>query len=198
MCFQSNTDTVTVTSPDLCREDYWGPWVSHGGALGLGNGHRQPPLLQEKLCKIWILQETSGECVIVFFFLFFYVWYDPVHLHYCNHWWVYFIIVGFFPRSHGFHILWNEWDRGSFPAHTGTRCVSLWCSFVTRLTTRRLLFDEKDHLSPLLVDVPRVQQLSRDPRSPPCQRTEQEVLEEVLLHSTEVRALFLQQRNFQG
>lgn len=54
------------------------------------------------------------------------------------------------------------------------------------------------HLCLLLADVPQVQQLSRDPRSPPRQRTEQEVLEEVLLHSTEVRALFLQQGNFQG
>lgn len=71
----------------------------------------------------------------------FYFCYDPVHLHYRNHWWVYFIIVGFFPRSHGFHIPWNEWDRGSFPAHTGT--ISLWCSFIPRLAIRRLLFDVK-------------------------------------------------------
>lgn len=54
------------------------------------------------------------------------------------------------------------------------------------------------YVSPRLADVPQVQQLSRDPRSPPCQRTEQEVLEEVLLHSTEIRPLFLQQGNFQG
>lgn len=73
----------------------------------------------------------------------FYFWYDPVHLHYCNHWRVYFIIVGFFPRSHGFHIPWNERDHGSFPAHTGTRCSNLWCSFIPRLTIRRLLFDVK-------------------------------------------------------
>lgn len=58
--------------------------------------------------------------------------------------------------------------------------------------------DPFPHLCLLLADVPQVQQLSRDPRPPPRQRTEQEVLEEVLLHSTEVRALFLQQGNFQG
>lgn len=73
----------------------------------------------------------------------FYVWYDPVHMHNCNHWRVYLIIVGFFPRSHGFHIPWNERDRGSFPAHTGTRYISLCCSCIPHLIFRRLLFDVK-------------------------------------------------------
>lgn len=137
--FQSNTGRVSVTSADLCREDHWGPRVRHGGALRLGNGHGQPPLLQKELCKIRILQETSGECVIVFFLFIS----DMIHLHYCNHWRVYFIIVGFFPRSHGFHIPWNERDRGSFPAHTGTRCISLWSSSIPWLNIRRLLFNVK-------------------------------------------------------
>lgn len=130
----------------------------------------------------------------------FYFWYDPVHLRYCNHWRVYFIIVGVFPRSHGFHIPWNERDHGSFPAHTGTRCSNLWCSFIPPHHQEAFVRckDLFPHLSPLLADVPKVQQLSRDPRSPPCQGTEQEILEEVLLHSTAIRALFLQQGNFQG
>lgn len=43
-----------------------------------------------------------------------------------------------------------------------------------------------------------LQHLSRDPWTSPCQRTKQKVLEEVLFCPAEVRALFLQQGNFQG
>lgn len=61
-----------------------------------------------------------------------------------------------------------------------------------------LLYEDLYCASPHLTDVPKVQQLSGDTWAPPRQRTEQEVLEEVILHSTEVRALFLQQGDFQG
>lgn len=49
-----------------------------------------------------------------------------------------------------------------------------------------------------ITDLSQLQHLSRDTWTPPCQRAKQEVLEEVLLHTAEVRALFLQQGNFQG
>lgn len=35
--------------------------------------------------------------------------------------WGAFISAGLFPGSHGFHIQWNKWDGGSFPAHTGIK-----------------------------------------------------------------------------
>lgn len=130
---------VTLVFPDLCREDHWGPWVCHGGALRMGNGHGQPALLQEELCKIWILQETAGECV----FCTLYRWLDPFSAHDYNHWEVHFIIVGLFPRSHGFYNPRNKWVRGSFPAHTGIGYFGLWCSFIPCLTIRRLFFDIK-------------------------------------------------------
>lgn len=47
-------------------------------------------------------------------------------------------------------------------------------------------------------DVSQVQQLSRGTWIPLCQRTRQEILEEVILCSAEIRALLFQQRNFQG
>lgn len=72
--------------------------------------------------------------------LYFYCWLDPFCEHDCNHWVVHFIIVGLFPRSHGFYNPWNKWVRGSFPAHTGIGYFRLWCSFTPCLTTRRLFF----------------------------------------------------------
>uniref|UniRef100_A0A4W5RWU8 Growth factor receptor bound protein 14 n=1 Tax=Hucho hucho TaxID=62062 RepID=A0A4W5RWU8_9TELE len=47
-------------------------------------------------------------------------------------------------------------------------------------------------------DISQLKHLSRDPWAPPCQRTRQEVLEEVLLCLEEVRSLLLKQGDIKG
>ena len=43
------------------REDHRGPRGGHGGPVGLGDGHREPPVLQEELRQVPVLQVSSGE-----------------------------------------------------------------------------------------------------------------------------------------
>lgn len=76
-------------------------------------------------------------------------------------------------------------------------------SFCLQCTLRFLLLCYYNNLpcTPISLpntDLSKLQHLPRDPWTPPCQRARQEVLEEVLFCLAEVRALFLQQGNFQG
>lgn len=59
------------------------------------------------------------------------------------------------------------------------------------------LFMEKNISLPI-TDLSQLQHMSRDTWTPPCQRAKQEVLEEVLLRTSEIGTLCLQQGNFQG
>lgn len=121
VCFQSKTDRVSVTSlisAERIIEDHesvmevlsgWG--MDTDSRLYFRKNYAKYEFFRKPLVRVWL-------CFSPFQF-----WDDPVHLHYCKHWQRYFIIVGFFPRSHAFHISWNERDHGSFPARTGTCAV---------------------------------------------------------------------------